>query len=536
MTTFKSDNSLDIDKVKYMKPLASIFNDVIGPIMRGPSSSHTAASWRVANMALQMLNDSLSSAQIAFDKQGQWATNYEEQGTVLGMNGGLLGIDMADDQMKRTEIISTQRGITIDYSISTFENNHPNSMLLTLNGNSGSSLKVLAASLGGGSFVVQRIDGFSVNLKGEYYELMIWANEDISSDLNSIIPKGARLVSGSYRGKYLFIMEGSVVFDNTLVQHISQLYAVTKIVQVKPIMPIVSGLEKELPFSSIRSLVDYSNTEGLSLGQLGLMYEKYRSGLSEKELLEKMGNLIDIIEGSIKIGLAGTRYEDRILHQQSNLIAKAEQSGKILQGSIINTIVKNVAAIMESKSALEVIVANPTAGSCGTVGAALDAVAEEIKASKEDKLMAYFAAGLVGAYFAMGPGFSAEEHGCQVECGASAGMAAAGIVEMFGGTAEQGLGAASMAIQNMIGLVCDPIADRVEAPCLGKNTSAAVNALSSATMAASGFAYLIPLDQVLNTIQRVSNQMPTCIKCTGLGGLAVTPAARKIKEQLARKV
>ncbi len=152
----------------------------------------------------------------------------------------------------------------------------------------------------------------------------------------------------------------------------------------------------------------------------------------------------------------------------------------------------------------------------------------------DNKIMAYYAAGLVGAYFAMGPGFSAEEHGCQVECGASAGMAAAGIVEFFGGTAAQGLGAASMAIQNMIGLVCDPIADRVEAPCLGKNTSAAVNALSSATMAISGFAHLIPLDQVLETVERVSADMPTCVKCTGLGGLAITPAALKLKEQLER--
>ena len=190
---------------------------------------------------------------------------------------------------------------------------------------------------------------------------------------------------------------------------------------------------------------------------------------------------------------------------------------------------------MESKSSLEPVVANPTAGSCGTVGAVLRAVAEELESSDEEKLKAYYAAGLIGVFFANGPGFSAEEHGCQVECGASAGMAAAGITEFFGGTAEQALGAASMAIQNMIGLICDPIADRVEAPCLGKNTSAAVNALTSATMATSGFAYLIPLDQVLETVQRVSLQMPSCNKCTGKGGLAITPAALKIKENLAGK-
>ena len=107
-----------------MKNFPSIFNDVIGPIMRGPSSSHTAASWRVAKMAVQLLSAPLSTAIIEFDKDGAWVTNYREQGTVLGMDGGLLEIDMAEDDMKRTEEIARERGVAIDYGISTFENNH----------------------------------------------------------------------------------------------------------------------------------------------------------------------------------------------------------------------------------------------------------------------------------------------------------------------------------------------------------------------------------------------------------------------------
>ena len=123
---------------------------------------------------------------------------------------------------------------------------------------------------------------------------------------------------------------------------------------------------------------------------------------------------------------------------------------------------------MESKSAMEVVVANPTAGLCGVVDGVLRAVAYDIGATNDELIQAYFAIGIIGVYFAKGPGLSAEEHGCQVECGASAGMAAAGIVQLFGGAAKQAIDAASMAIQNMIGLVCDPIADRVEEPCLGK--------------------------------------------------------------------
>ncbi|MEL4455657.1 L-serine ammonia-lyase, iron-sulfur-dependent, subunit alpha [Lutimonas vermicola] len=515
-----------------MNSLPSIFNDVIGPVMRGPSSSHTAASWRVARMAVQMIDGHLKHASIAFDKDGAWVTNYEEQGTVLGMNGGLLEIDMADDLMKQTERIASERGVDISYKISTFENTHANSMQLTLTSDGGDHVEVLAASLGGGSFEIQKIDGCRVKMKGDYHELLVWSHGDIEKDLLKIKSSEVQLKCIESTDFNLYVFESYQPFDGVLTDRILQVDEVFKMANVLPVMPIISGKDRELPFSTIESLIAYAEAEGMSLGSVGLLYEQYRSGLSKEVLKDKMKTIIQIIEGSIERGLSGTEYEDRILPQQSNLVARAEQKGKILQGSIINKIIENVAAIMESKSALEVIVANPTAGSCGTVGAALKAVSDEVKASMDDKIMAYYAAGLVGAYFAMGPGFSAEEHGCQVECGASAGMAAAGIVEFFGGTAAQGLGAASMAIQNMIGLVCDPIADRVEAPCLGKNTSAAVNALSSATMAISGFAHLIPLDQVLETVERVSADMPTCVKCTGLGGLAITPAALKLKEQL----
>jgi len=102
----------------------------------------------------------------------------------------------------------------------------------------------------------------------------------------------------------------------------------------------------------------------------------------------------------------------------------------------------------------------------------------------------------------------------------------------MGGDAGQALGAASMAIQNMIGLVCDPVADRVEVPCLGKNVNAAVNAYASAIMAISGFDAVIPLDQVIETVSRVGKSMDPCLKCTGRGGLAITETALRIKDKL----
>lgn len=520
-----------------MKNRPGIFNDVIGPIMRGPSSSHTAASWRAAKICVDILNEPLTKAIIDFDKDGAWAPNYREQGTTIGIEGGLLGLEMSDDQIKNTEQVAKEKGISILYEINTFQTKHVNTFRLALEGAHGKKTQVTAISIGGGSFEIQKIDGFKVNINGGYYELLLIGvpNGVLLQDVALLFTENKSISESFNDERRLINIKFSKEISKEVIDKLKHAIGFDELIIIKPVLPIISGNESELPFTSVHSLLEYAEKENLDLGALGLFYEKNQSGLDDYEVIDKMKNIIKIIENSIKTGLEGTIYEDRILPQQSHLIDRAQKKKKILENSIVNKIIANVSAIMESKSAMEVVVANPTAGSCGVVGGVLRAVADDINASQDELIQAYFATGIVGVYFAMGPGFSAEEHGCQVECGASAGMAAAGIVQLFGGSAKQAIDAASMAIQNMIGLICDPIADRVEAPCLGKNVSAAVNALSSATMACAGYNALIPLNEVIETVSSVSQQMPSCVKCTGKGGLAITKTACAIKEKLSLK-
>ena len=496
--------------------------------MRGPSSSHTAASWRIARTCLDILGEPLKSALINFDKNGAWAPNFREQGTAMGIDGGLLGLEIADDRMKNTDKVATEMGISIQYEINSFPTKHANTVRLSLLGEKGRKVQVVAASLGGGSFEIQKINNFEVHIPGGFYELLLFTKIDYelkefgNSDISQSVKDDNKLT----------IIKSSKSFNESEISNLKSQPEIVELVFVNPVLPVILGNEKKLPFESISSLLDYSDKENLDLGELGLLYEQHKSGLSKKALFQKMDSLIATIENSISVGLKGTHFSDRILPQQSNLISQAEKKKSISGNKLVNEIVANVTAIMEAKSGMEVIVANPTAGSCGTIGGVLKAVADDLKSTQEEKIMAYFAAGIAGAYFAMGPGFSAEEHGCQVECGAAGGMAAAGIAQLFGGTAKQSVNAASMAIQNSIGMVCDPVADRVEVPCLGKNVNAAMNALSSATMACAGFDAVIPYDEVIQTVSKVSMQMPTCVKCTGLGGLAITPTSIQIKKNL----
>jgi L-serine dehydratase len=181
-----------------------------------------------------------------------------------------------------------------------------------------------------------------------------------------------------------------------------------------------------------------------------------------------------------------------------------------------------------------VIVAAPTAGSCGAFPGCTLAVADFLEASEEQVVHAMLVGGLIGVFIAKQATFAAEVGGCQAECGSGAGMAAAALVTLSNGTTEQALGAASMALQNSLGMICDPIGNRVEAPCLGRNVTAASNALSSANMALSSYQHLIPLDQVIQTMDKVGQCISHELLCTALGGLSITPAAKEIEERLTR--
>lgn len=516
-----------------LKQKPSIFNDVLGPVMRGPSSSHTAASWRIARIAAQLLDEELAHAVIEFDRHGAWASNYLEQGTALGMNGGLLGIDMTDGMILNHDALAKERGIVIEFFISDFHTDHPNTMRISLKGVGGKSLALTAVSTGGGMVEIRRVNNFDIRLYGDNHLLAVFVGHKLSpyerKKIENYAPADLLIEWSEASGEVLLLIKSSKEIPEKFIHYLRDNLETRSIVKVDPVFPIVSGNEKEFLFDSVSSLLETGLAEKLSLGELGIVYEQSRSGLEKETLIKKMIDLINIIENSMFTGLEGTVYKDRILHHQSHLIARSANAGSILSDSLTNDIIANVTALMESKSSMGIIVAAPTAGSCGTLGGTIKAMADRNNLDEEKKVMAYFAAGMIGVFIAEGPGFSAEAYGCQVECGAASAMTAAALVEMSGGDVKQAVDAASMAYQNMIGLICDPIADRVEAPCLGKNISAAMNALSSSTMSLSGFDAVIPLEQVIDTVKAVGRTMSSDFRCTGLGGLSVSPRAIEIK-------
>ena len=198
-------------------------------------------------------------------------------------------------------------------------------------------------------------------------------------------------------------------------------------------------------------------------------------------------------------------------------------SGKNICGSVMSKALIYSQAVPEMNASMGVIVAAPTAGSSGVLPAVLFALEEEFSLTEEQLLDGMFTAGAVGYLLMRNASVSGAQAGCQAEVGSASAMAAAMAVAMMGGTPEQSLDAASIALGNLLGLVCDPIAGLVEAPCQSRNAIGAANALTCAEMALSGIKAVVPFTEMAAAMLRIGVKLPNELRETALGGCAVTP-------------
>jgi len=517
--------------------IPSIFNDVIGPVMRGPSSSHTAAAHRIGNIIRQAGSSNFTKVIVRFDRNGSLATTYLGQGSALGLAGGLLGLKMTDPEIVNYEEHIENSHFTIEYIITDIDNKHPNAYQISVQYPDSEELNILAISIGGGMFEILEWDKFRVSIKGDFFENLLFfqnvTEEDISGIeriLNTNHTNLKLYKSQDINGNLLINIKSSSSLSKQIENISGMSERIIQKLELIPVMPVTSVSEISLPFTTVDEMLELASNKDISLSDLAIIYESARTELDTNSIIEKMEEIVLIIKNSIDEGLKGTNYKDRIINTQSTLIEAAEKVG-LIQKTINNTIIAYTSAIMEVKSSMGLIVATPTAGSCGVVGGAFFGSLQEQEFDLKQMARAFLAAGITGVFIASKYTFSAEEGGCQVETGSGAAMAAAGLVELNGGTAKQAIDAASMALQNELGLVCDPVAVRVEVPCLGKNIMAATNALNSSIMAIAGYDPVIPYNEVIDAMKDVGEALPSTLCCTGLGGLAQTPTGKCLNQK-----
>ncbi len=460
------------------KPV-SIFNEVLGPVMRGPSSSHTAGAYRIGMVARELFGRKISRILVSFSSKGSLPTTYVSQGSEIGLMAGLLNVPIEDEKVPHIMDYVRSLGIAVETVVHDKDCQHPNIYEVTLEAEDGYSMDCVGVSVGGGMSKVVEVNGLSVDIDGD---------EDIE------IPGIGRL---------------------------------------SRVLPVGYDRNAVLPFRDAESfaLMDPDR----EMWEYALDYESARTGMDRDYLFSLAGYIYDVMRTSVNTGLNGTVWADRILGQQSHLVDAASRKGVNVPSPLLHTLEKYAMAVMECKSSYGLIVAVPTAGSCAVVPSVILSLCDLYGYSKDMAVKALLAVGLIGVFIAERSTFSAEVAGCQAECGAASGMAAAGVVQLCGGSSGKAAAAASFALQNILGMVCDPIAKRVEAPCLGKNVMCALNAVSAADMVLAGADALLPLHEVIAAMDEVGRAIPREYRCTGLGGLSMCPTSLKIEETLSGK-
>ncbi|MEL7567275.1 MAG: L-serine ammonia-lyase, iron-sulfur-dependent, subunit alpha [Dehalobacterium sp.] len=280
-------------------------------------------------------------------------------------------------------------------------------------------------------------------------------------------------------------------------------------------------------------LLDICRQRNCSLHQVMLEYESYKSEKTGEEIKGLMRVNLQVMKDSAYQELIGEKeMRGKIIGGQARKMH--QRYGKVTPvcGHIMARAVSFALSVTEVNASMGRIVAAPTAGSCGVLPGVLFSLAESHLISEEKLVQGLLTAGAIGLVIAKNASLSGAEGGCQAEVGSASAMGAGAVVEMMGGSPEQALHAGSMALKNLLGLVCDPIAGLVEAPCSKRNAIGTANALVAAEMALAGIESVIPFDEVVTAMYQVGRMMPCALRETAEGGLAATPTGQRLKGEI----
>ena len=287
-------------------------------------------------------------------------------------------------------------------------------------------------------------------------------------------------------------------------------------------------------YQSVKDLVRTAEIQQKALSELVIEAECHESGSNRKEVWQRMRSNLLTMRAAIKQGEneLGVRSKTGLTGGEAIKLKKYRAKGKTLSGDVMMAAVENAIATNEVNAAMGVICATPTAGSSGTLPGALFMLEQRLGLSEDQMIRFIFTAGGLGLIIANHAGIAGATGGCQEEVGSASAMAAAAAVEAAGGTPEQSSQALAIALSNLLGLVCDPIAGLVEIPCVKRNAIGAGNALIAADMALAGCTSMIPADECISALDKVGRSMPVDLRETGLGGLAGTPTGQAIKAKI----
>lgn len=517
--------------------------EVLGPIMVGPSSSHTAGALRIALVARSLAPQPLES--VDFLLYNSFSRTHAGHGTDRALVAGIMGLAPDDVRVRRSFELAGEVGLNFTImEEGADDRRHPNTVEIRMCSAAGDTISVTGESLGGGRIRLSSIDDVPVDITGDMPTVFV-AHEDRPGVLAALtaVLSGAGVNIATMRtfrrergGAAYTVFEVDEPVDEALITRLREIDHVSfaSQVNVPGAAPMIATEDVELPYSfgSGADLLALVEKSGLTIGEL--------MRARELGLAATQGLGVSEVDAALRRVLEVMRDEtvEAIRHPKRSLggmiggealrvrVSLDKASSGALMGDAMTRGVAMAMATLERSATMGVIVAAPTAGSSGVVPGSVLAAAQAVGADDAVIERALWNAAAVGAIISTNATVAGAEGGCQAEVGAACAMAASALVELLGGTPEQCLNAAALALSNTLGLVCDPVHGMVEYPCQARNAMGVSVAMCSAQLALAGVTSLVPFDEVVEAMAEVGRSMPATLRETAEGGLAATPTAR----------
>ncbi|MBC5584905.1 L-serine ammonia-lyase, iron-sulfur-dependent, subunit alpha [Eggerthella sp. NSJ-70] len=521
--------------------------DVIGPIMVGPSSSHTAGALRIAYMARRLCLAEPKT--VEFRLLGSFAHTLTGHGTDKALVAGMLGLATDDLRIRDSFDLAREAGLAFSFvTLPDAEYDHPNTIDVRIVDAAGNAMDVRGESIGGGAAVIRKIDDIDVRITGESASIVVRQRDEkgvLAHIAQSISDEGVNIATTRmYRERkgdtaYTVLETDQAVGAEAkaAIEDHPAIYDVRIIpgdaradVERVAVPDVAAALQRfaDLDFGNGAALLAYCEEHGATLSEAFLA----REAALAASLGYADGAAAYLREALAVMRCAARRPIDEALPSMGGLIggearklADLHERGGELCDDQLSCAIAYAMAVLETNASMGRIVAAPTAGSAGVLPGVLLALQRTRGYGDDDLARGLAAAAAIGYLITRNATVSGAEGGCQAEVGSAAAMAAAASVELMGGTPAQCFAAASNALTNMMGLVCDPIAGLVEEPCQKRNAAGAAVALVSAQIALAGIGNLVDFDQTVEAMRKVGRSLPFELRESALGGIAAAPTA-----------
>ncbi|WP_417751551.1 L-serine ammonia-lyase, iron-sulfur-dependent, subunit alpha [Senegalimassilia faecalis] len=524
--------------------------DIIGPVMVGPSSSHTAGALRIAYMARKLAGS--LPRRVEFRLLGSFAHTLTGHGTDKALVAGMLGFSPDDLRIRNSFAHAREAGLHFEFTPlpDSDDYEHPNTIDMVIDGADGVRMCVRGESVGGGAAVIRKIDGVDVYITGENHSIVVQQIDEpgvLAHIATCLSEHGVNIATARmYREQRGDVAYTVLETDQSISEDAREAIIANPLIRGCRVIPAATeageapapvdadvqtrALEdlRALDFGTGRALLELCRARKASISEMFFRREQavqesrgFADG-TQAYLLRVLRVMKDAAFGPLD---EPANSMGGLLGGEAQRMAKLRRHARNVCGEPISSAAAYAMAVLETNASMGRIVAAPTAGSAGVIPGVLLSL-QATKGFTDDELVrALGCAAAVGYLITRNATVAGAEGGCQAEIGSAAAMAAAATVELEGGTPEQCLDAAGNALTNMMGLVCDPVAGLVEVPCQKRNASGAATALVSAQISLANVGNLVGFDQTVEAMYKVGRSLPFELRESALGGLAATPDA-----------